>query len=167
MTTESKWEDRFRILNRDCRSIAIQLQEAQSTIKDLSDKLHIKQCAIDRWKEANTKIEYHTAEIKPEDQKSLQWFYDRIGKTIYRGWDFYEKECIHHTHTPVVEIFLFGESHAFYVHMYSEICHYRDTPYLALLPQYSESTCIEMTNTMMNRFMKARETTRKSLKKKK
>lgn len=48
MPTETKWEDKFRILNRDCRTVVIQLKEAQSVIKDLSDTLHIKQCVIDR-----------------------------------------------------------------------------------------------------------------------
>lgn len=128
------------------RIVCGQLIDASGVIKDLSDNLHIKQCVIDRLRqEIGTKIEYHTTEIKLEDQKSLQWFYDRVGKTIYRGWDFYEKECIRHaTHIPVVEILLFDESHASYVHMYSEIHHYRDTPYLALLPQISESSILEV-----------------------
>lgn len=127
-----------------CKTIEIQKQ----TEKDLSDALHIKECVIRRLREKvyPLKSVYHEAEINEQDQKSWQWFYDRIGKTIYRSWDNADQSCIRedHVHTPVIDIIIADEQHAFYIHMYSEIHYYRDTPYLALLPQFSLSTLYDV-----------------------
>lgn len=65
------------------------------------------------------------------DRHGLQWFEDRIGRTIYRDRGLCK--C-----TVCANVFYNGlviadSNHAWYVSMYEEIHIYRDTPYLALL----------------------------------